>query len=170
MRCDLSDLTAVVCGVTAGSPRTRQPLGAVYRDRSGIAVVRVHCWVKPNTANTQHACPWPLLLPWWYLRHSRWSCGILTHGYKTPLLKKVALMLLSLLATSSAVERSFSSLDYGHSKLRNMLPNLKREMLLYMCHNSRSLHKALIPVIGREMFRYTSKGSLVVSLPHMGEG
>jgi hypothetical protein len=79
-------------------------------------------------------------------------------------------MLLSLLATSSAVERSFSSLDYGHSKLRNMLPNLKREMLLYMCYNSRSLHKDLIPVIGREMFRYTSKGSLVVSLPHMGEG
>ena len=84
--------------------------------------------------------------------------------------EKVALMLLSLLATSSAVERSFSSLDYGHSKLRNMLPNLKREMLLCMCYNSRSLHKDLIPVIGREMFRYTSKGSLVVSLPHMGEG
>ena len=50
------------------------------------------------------------------------------------------------------------------------MPNLKREMLLYMYYNSRSLHKDLIPVIGREMFRYTSKGSLVVSLPHMGEG
>ena len=46
MRCDLSDLPAVVCGVTAGSPRTRQPLGAVYRDRADIAVVRVHCWVR----------------------------------------------------------------------------------------------------------------------------
>ena len=88
-----------------------------------------------------------------------------SHGHKTPLLKKVALVLLSLPATSSAVERSFSSLDFVHSKLRNRLSNLKREMLLCMCYNIRSLHKDLIPVIGREVFRYTSKGSLVVSLP-----
>ena len=82
-----------------------------------------------------------------------------------PNLSLIAIVLLSLPATSGAVERSFSNLDFVHSKLRNKLGPEKREKLLKIYFNLRSLWRDEVQVIGDEQFHTTPAGNHVVSLP-----
>ena len=88
---------------------------------------------------------------WWDMH-----CGHL------PNLSALAVILVSLPSSSGAVERSFSMLDFVHSKLRNKLDPAIREMLLYIYYNLRSLHNDRVRVIGTEEFHTTKSGKMKV--------
>ncbi|CAB4403798.1 unnamed protein product, partial [Rhizophagus irregularis] len=72
---------------------------------------------------------------WWNLMKGRY-----------PILSDVAIRILSILATSAASERNWSTFGFIHSKLRNKLHEKRVEKIVYMFWNLRilrSLEKAL---------------------------
>ena len=82
-----------------------------------------------------------------------------------PELSLIAQVLLCLLASSAAVERSFSNLDFIHSALRNRLCPPRRAKLLMIYYNIRALWKDRVKVVGKEEFRVTAgTGQLVVTI------
>ena len=85
---------------------------------------------------------------------------------EAPLLASLGILLCSLPVSSAAVERSFSNLEFVHSKLRNRMTAANRKSLLYIYFNVRALHSARVRVLGDEKFRRTKgSGRLVVELP-----
>jgi hypothetical protein len=62
------------------------------------------------------------------------------HGHAAPVLRKVALMVLSQPVSSSAAERNWSSYGFIHSKLRNRLTPARARDLVYVFTNRRLLN------------------------------
>ena len=59
------------------------------------------------------------------------------HGTSTPALRKVAMRVLSMVASAGACERNWSTYDFIHSKKRNRLSSKRCESLVYVFANTR---------------------------------